>query len=913
MLLAKACLRDKPQSESLCFLWLWHVSSSMDPAQLLGLLGSKGGTMEGFMQGMSQGLAHGFEQNLLMRGLFAEQEQQQRTAIDRHNWFPSADEVLQDHLKSSEIPPADVPTESIVTGTAGASMFRRTLPFHLLQRVSLGSLRPTNGPRNSVFIEGVLAADAFRRFKQGGSISCVVGDAEGTVCRLSLYNFPIESEMKTRETYYKGRRILIRNVWFKRFRDGWPGLRVDDPSDVVWDLSVESLCSRERESLTDSHALASSLEQAETKREKGSKLFVAGSHAKAREEYSEGLKLLLVGDVPIHMNEHGLPPPSSFLPPSNSSSSLSSAHTETETYLKFPTSEEARSLVVKLLNNRSAASLRLNMNRLALADARAAVFLQQHEPKAFFRLAQAYLAMGAAGRALEALDGGGEALSFTGGDAGVQAVRKEAESRVRAKGPSDAALAGLVSQATRQRGFRGDGKTPYVGPVFVKGSGAAGGGRGMFAYESISRGSIILVEQAAVAACPAEEEHPFGLGREAALQNDVSLQLKVSRLLREKGSASSEELRSVLASLHPQPDETMEVPLMRDVLMSGGLVPSMIERGKLAEVDAHHIERVVQRNQHGLCLTRLGTHCVGEPGGAGLFPLTSVLNHSCHPNCCWWACGAVIVLVACRNVAAGDELTVLYTNFEEDPSRYYRRKSLQDSHNFFCRCNLCESPPHSPLFLLDQLQLALVCPKGAVCARHRLLPVRLDVESPDFVCELKGCGEKMSAAEAKVRKRKTHDAFEAMRPLFRQQKWREGARAVEAAERVGREVLCPSHHLWGLFFSAATAILERLHNTGDVIRLTIEALEYCRSKEVGMGTVDQVAVPLAIRCAMAVGMHTKTAKEALRCAVEIHSRVKGGGLELLLCSVPGLIVELHQPIRTALKDANKNTGKKENV
>ena len=86
--------------------------------------------------------------------------------------------------------------------------------------------------------------------------------------------------------------------------------------------------------------------------------------------------------------------------------------------------------------------------------------------------------------------------------------------------------------------------------------------------------------------------------------------------------------------------------------------------------------------------------------GIGLYPLVSILNHSCSPNCKFIfnsTCSSTsnilskfnytISCIAIRDIDINEELCHSYINNDEDVS--YRRKELEDNYGFMCTCNKC--------------------------------------------------------------------------------------------------------------------------------------------------------------------------------------------------------------------------------
>lgn len=95
----------------------------------------------------------------------------------------------------------------------------------------------------------------------------------------------------------------------------------------------------------------------------------------------------------------------------------------------------------------------------------------------------------------------------------------------------------------------------------------------------------------------------------------------------------------------------------------------------------------------------------------GLFPMLSMLNHSCRPNCAF-VCGGdggVMATAAVEDIREGEELTVAYIDLYTQ--RAARRAATLQTKGFECRCRRCEEPLSQSLD--RQLQGAL-CRCGEV-------------------------------------------------------------------------------------------------------------------------------------------------------------------------------------------------------
>ena len=78
----------------------------------------------------------------------------------------------------------------------------------------------------------------------------------------------------------------------------------------------------------------------------------------------------------------------------------------------------------------------------------------------------------------------------------------------------------------------------------------------------------------------------------------------------------------------------------------------------------------------------------GETVSSGLFPEQTLLNHSCRPNCINCFRGLEVLLVACRDIKFGEELTINYIDLIKPV--WERRAMLKEKSFFECNCERCE-------------------------------------------------------------------------------------------------------------------------------------------------------------------------------------------------------------------------------
>ena len=110
------------------------------------------------------------------------------------------------------------------------------------------------------------------------------------------------------------------------------------------------------------------------------------------------------------------------------------------------------------------------------------------------------------------------------------------------------------------------------------------------------------------------------------------------------------------------------------------------------------LDQKVVRNQMSLKM-RVGGDAVDF--GRGLFPFSSLLNHSCHANTAYHpiSSGHAMVVRALRDIEIGEEATDSYIA----PSTIGAQRSvaLERSHGFVCSCERCAAPKGSELHRLE--------------------------------------------------------------------------------------------------------------------------------------------------------------------------------------------------------------------
>eukprot|EP01036_Dinobryon_divergens_P030025 gene30025-39215_t len=83
---------------------------------------------------------------------------------------------------------------------------------------------------------------------------------------------------------------------------------------------------------------------------------------------------------------------------------------------------------------------------------------------------------------------------------------------------------------------------------------------------------------------------------------------------------------------------------------------------------------------------------INEQGSRVLYHLTSLMSHSCVPNCVVDTSSVEMTVRCITAVKKGEELTIEYNEDYFDQPTHVRRAHLISSKEFLCRCPRCVSP-----------------------------------------------------------------------------------------------------------------------------------------------------------------------------------------------------------------------------
>ncbi|CAH9071660.1 unnamed protein product [Cuscuta epithymum] len=126
-------------------------------------------------------------------------------------------------------------------------------------------------------------------------------------------------------------------------------------------------------------------------------------------------------------------------------------------------------------------------------------------------------------------------------------------------------------------------------------------------------------------------------------------------------------------------------------------------------------------NAHTICDSEL------KPLGTGLYPVISIINHSCLPNSCLVFEGRCAVVRAVQHIKKGTEVCISY--IETAGSTTTRQKVLKEQYFFSCTCSRCIK-----LGLTDDIQENAVL-EGYRCKDNGCKGFLLCAEDKGFICQ----------------------------------------------------------------------------------------------------------------------------------------------------------------------------------
>jgi hypothetical protein len=222
------------------------------------------------------------------------------------------------------------------------------------------------------------------------------------------------------------------------------------------------------------------------------------------------------------------------------------------------------------------------------------------------------------------------------------------------------------------------------------------GGMGVFAEDSLSAGTCILVEHPVVSVLDCEN---------GALSHQSEDGGDSVALIAEIVKSYNEETEDCLRSLYPIRTGQIpctEVPLAYRDLMDrlGSFVPpdmtpvSVVRAVQLNSLGFYTFPELVSYNEHLRFMT-----------GTGLYRTASMFNHSCEPNVNHYSIGDVTFFRLKKNVMKGDELFISYIGSDLLCETKSIRDEFLGTRDFHCRCTKCLRPDEKEDDWLEEIDL----------------------------------------------------------------------------------------------------------------------------------------------------------------------------------------------------------------
>ncbi|KAK8805595.1 hypothetical protein WA158_002251 [Blastocystis sp. Blastoise] len=115
--------------------------------------------------------------------------------------------------------------------------------------------------------------------------------------------------------------------------------------------------------------------------------------------------------------------------------------------------------------------------------------------------------------------------------------------------------------------------------------------------------------------------------------------------------------------------------------------------------------------------------------GIGIYPVASLFNHSCIPNCAVTFDHNMICIRAMKTIQKGEELTISY--IDEHQPLYQRQKMLLHDYHFKCTCERCTHP----ILELENLFVSYNCPLPSCKGICKPQGDNLSIERTHYKCD----------------------------------------------------------------------------------------------------------------------------------------------------------------------------------
>ncbi|XP_063812180.1 SET and MYND domain-containing protein 4 isoform X2 [Pseudophryne corroboree] len=169
-----------------------------------------------------------------------------------------------------------------------------------------------------------------------------------------------------------------------------------------------------------------------------------------------------------------------------------------------------------------------------------------------------------------------------------------------------------------------------------------------------------------------------------------------------------------------------------------------------------------------------------------LFPVLSLLNHSCDPNTSVTFQGRCAIVKASRPIRKGEEVEHCYGPHKLRMDRAERRHLLKDQYFFMCQCEACKQEQGSK----DNASCDFCCPK-----------CQATLEGEDELrCVTGSCGHSFSRAQAVLRLQNLQHLVRLAREQLQDNHTDVAKRMLLSCLSEGRQFLSQNHMLFGEIF-----------------------------------------------------------------------------------------------------------------
>ena len=227
----------------------------------------------------------------------------------------------------------------------------------------------------------------------------------------------------------------------------------------------------------------------------------------------------------------------------------------------------------------------------------------------------------------------------------------------------------------------------FLANVYVKHTGDAKKGRGLFAKKAIKAGKLLLVEKAFCTAFHSDANREQYIIMDSntdriSMGSDANLLLAIVQKMLYNPEIGAELMELYAGKATPYPNANNPLPVVDGV----------------AAVETFHVQSVIEHNAFGIAGLRSSDEFISptvtpdsehERSSAGIRITASYINHACVANANRAFIGDLMIVRAAKDIAKDEELTIQYRVPEADVSQL--QSILESGWGFKCTCLLCSA------------------------------------------------------------------------------------------------------------------------------------------------------------------------------------------------------------------------------